>query len=84
MNDDTVRAIIIGVVLGTIGLICCIMFMVMLAERKKRKKPRPDDRLSAPAKTELYQKKSTQTKLTSLASPTNPLRPGSSSRTQVL
>ena len=70
MNDDTVRAIIIGVVLGTIGLICCIMLMVMLA---KRKKPRQDNRLPAfhpaPAKTEVIQSKSNKIWLTSPASP---------------
>ena len=77
MNDDTVRAIIIGVVLGTIGLICCIMLMVMLA---KRKKPRQDNRLPAfhpaPAKTEVIQSKSNKIWLTSPASP-----PASSSLT---
>jgi H+/gluconate symporter-like permease len=83
-DDDTARAIIIGVVLGTLGLICCILLIVMIAQRKKRKNPRPDNRLPAPAKTELYQKKSTQTKLTSPASPMSPQSPGSSSRTQVL
>jgi hypothetical protein len=64
------------------------LLMVMIAKRKKRKNPGPDNRLPAPAITEVNQSKSTQTKLTSPASPTqrpmSPMSPGSSSRTQVL
>jgi len=77
-SDDTARAIIIGVVLGTLGLICCILLIFMIAKRKKR---RQDKGLPAfhpaPAITEVNQSKSTQVKLKSQAIP-----PGSPSETQ--
>jgi hypothetical protein len=49
MNDEPVRvgSIIIGAVLGSLGLIFCILFMAMIAQRKRKKM---DVKPSIPAK----------------------------------
>ena len=68
MNDEPVRvgSIIIGAVLGSLGLIFCILFMAMIAQRKRKKmdvKPSiPAKKLDAAATAEMTVLSSTPAK----------------------
>jgi hypothetical protein len=68
MNDEPVRvgSIIIGAVLGSLGLIFCILFMAMIAQRKRKKmdvKPSiPAKKLDAAATAEMTVTSSTPAK----------------------